>query len=151
MTPIQLKLLAPDFYEHFPTPTYATTGSAAVDLRAAVPHTTCIYPGDVKLIPTGLAMHIKDPNFCALILPRSGLGHKEGIILGNGTGLIDSDYQGEIMVSVWNRGKRAPYLIHPGDRIAQMVFLPIAQVRFDIVDDFTPTDRKGGFGSTGTA
>lgn len=150
MTPIQLKLLNPDFYEQFCTPAYATTGAAAVDLRACVTSRIGVLPGDAILVPTGLAIHIEDPNLCALILPRSGLGHNYGLVLGNGTGLIDSDYQGEIMVSACNRGYD-PIYISPGDRIAQMLFVPVTRVRFDIVEEFTPTDRAtGGFGSTGT-
>ena len=151
MQKIQLKVLDPHFAEKFALPTYATDGAAAVDLRACLEETLTIKPGRCELIPTGLAIHIADPNICAALLPRSGLGHKHGIVLGNLVGLIDSDYQGEIKVSCWNRGS-SNFRIEPGDRIAQMAFLPIVKVEFEIVDSFQKSDRHhGGFGHTGTA
>lgn len=130
-------------------PAYATSGSAGLDLRACIDGPITILPGDTKLIPSGLAIHIADPGFAALILPRSGLGHKNGIVLGNLVGLIDSDYQGPLMVSTWNRGGEA-FTIHPMDRIAQLIIVPVAQVKLNVVEDFTETVRgSGGFGSTG--
>ena len=150
MQKIQLKVLDPRFAEKFALPTYATDGSAAMDLRACLEETLNVKPGGCELIPTGLAIHIHDPNICATLLPRSGLGHKHGIVLGNLVGLIDSDYQGEIKVSCWNRGS-SNFRIEPGDRIAQMAFLPIVKVEFEIVDSFQKSDRyHGGFGHTGT-
>lgn len=131
-------------------PEYATKGSAGLDLRAAIDEPITIQPGETVLIPTGLAIYINDPQLAAVLLPRSGLGHKHGIVLGNLVGLIDSDYQGEVMVSCWNRGN-AEFTINPDDRIAQMVFVPVAQVEFELVDEFKFSDRgEGGFGSTGT-
>lgn len=131
-------------------PEYATSGSAGLDLRAAIDEPIIIQPGETILIPTGLAIHINDPSLAAVLLPRSGLGHKHGIVLGNLVGLIDSDYQGEVMVSCWNRGNSA-FTIEIGERIAQMVFVPVTQVEFELVDKFTATSRgEGGFGSTGT-
>ena len=151
MQKIQLKVLDPHFAEKFALPTYATDGSAAMDLRACLEETLTVKPDGCELIPTGLAIHIADPNICATLLPRSGLGHKHGIVLGNLVGLIDSDYQGEIKVSCWNRSP-SNFLIEPGDRIAQMAFLPIVKVEFEIVDSFQKSDRHhGGFGHTGTA
>jgi len=130
-------------------PQYATAGSAGLDLRACIDAPVTIAPGDTVLIPTGLAIHLADPGFAAMILPRSGLGHKNGIVLGNLVGLIDSDYQGPLMVSTWNRGQAA-FTIQPMDRIAQMVIVPVAQVKLNVVDDFAASDRgAGGFGSTG--
>lgn len=130
-------------------PQYATAGSAGLDLRACIDSPLTIAPGDTVLIPTGLAIHIGDPGFAAMILPRSGLGHKNGIVLGNLVGLIDSDYQGPLMVSTWNRGKAA-FTIQPMDRIAQMVIVPVAQVKLNVVEEFEASDRgAGGFGSTG--
>ena len=130
-------------------PQYATAGSAGLDLRACLDAPVTIEPGATVLIPTGLAIHIADPGFAAMILPRSGLGHKNGIVLGNLVGLIDSDYQGPLMVSTWNRGQAA-FTIQPMDRIAQMVIVPVAQVKLNVVDDFAASDRgAGGFGSTG--
>ena len=151
MQKIQLKVLNPRFAEKFALPTYATDGSAAMDLRACLDETLTVKPDSCELIPTGLAIHIADPNICAVLLPRSGLGHKHGIVLGNLVGLIDSDYQGEIKVSCWNRGS-SNFRIEPGDRIAQMAFLPIVKVEFETVDSFQKSDRHhGGFGHTGTA
>ena len=151
MQKIQLKVLDPRLAETFGLPAYATDGSAAMDIRACLDKTLTIKPGGCELIPTGLAVHIADPNVCAVLLPRSGLGHKHGIVLGNLVGLIDSDYQGEVKVSCWNRGS-SDFQIEPGDRIAQMTFLPIVKVDFDVVDSFEISDRHhGGFGHTGTA
>ncbi|MBP8812243.1 MAG: dUTP diphosphatase [Laribacter sp.] len=130
-------------------PAYATPGSAGLDLRAAIDAETEISPGETRLIPTGIALHLEDPGYAAMILPRSGLGHKHGIVLGNLVGLIDSDYQGQVFVSVWNRGHET-FRLAPLDRIAQMVIVPVVQVDFRVVDDFTSSSRgSGGFGSTG--
>ena len=132
-------------------PTYATTGAAGMDLRACLDGALTIAAGDAQLVSTGIAIHIGDPGYAALILPRSGLGHKHGIVLGNLTGLIDSDYQGPLMVSCWNRG-RTPFTLQPLDRLAQLVIVPIAQARFRIVERFAESERaEGGFGSTGQA
>src|SRR5207237_8825068 len=132
------------------TPQPATAGAAGVDLRACMDAPVTLSPGDTALVPTGIAIHIGDPALAALILPRSGLGHKHGIVLGNLVGLIDSDYQGQIFISVWNRGHNS-FTIEPGDRIAQMIIVPIALANFKIVDEFTPSTRgAGGFGHTGT-
>ncbi len=132
-------------------PTYATTGSAGLDLRAMLDEPLTLNPGETRLIKTGLAIHLADPGYAALILPRSGLGHKHGIVLGNLVGLIDSDYQGELMVSTWNRGQEA-FTIEPMERIAQLVIVPVVQMQMNIVDDFEASDRgAGGFGSTGKA
>ena len=131
-------------------PSYATPGSAGLDLRACVPAPLVIEPGETRLVPTGLAIHIADPGYAALILPRSGLGHKHGIVLGNLVGLINSDYQGQLMVSTWNRGNTA-FTLNPLERLAQLVIVPILQVGFNIVDEFGESTRgTGGFGSTGT-
>jgi dUTP pyrophosphatase len=149
MKQIELKILDPRVGTEFPLPAYATPGSAGLDLRACLDTQITLQPGETKLIPTGLAIHIADPGLCATILPRSGLGHKHGIVLGNLVGLIDSDYQGQLMVSMWNRGQTA-FDIQPGDRIAQMVFVPVVQASFAIVDEFAATERgEGGFGSSG--
>ena len=130
-------------------PSYATSGSAGLDLRACIDEPMEIMPGETKLIPTGLAIHIADPGYAALILPRSGLGHKHGIVLGNLVGLIDSDYQGQLMVSTWNRGTDA-FILHPMERLAQLVIVPVLQVGFNVVEEFEESDRgAGGFGSTG--
>lgn len=132
-------------------PHYATPGSAGLDLRACVEAPLRVEPGQTILVPTGMAIHLADPGLAAMILPRSGLGHKHGIVLGNLVGLIDSDYQGELMVSVWNRGQTG-FTINPLDRIAQLVIVPVLQVGFNVVDDFAASDRgAGGFGSTGHA
>lgn len=147
---VDLKILDSRLGKEFPLPDYATTGSAGIDLRACIDKPQSIPAGASLLIPTGMAIHIADASMAATLLPRSGLGHKHGIVLGNLVGLIDSDYQGPLMVSLWNRGEDA-FTIHPGDRIAQMVFVPIIQVQFNIVTDFAATFRgDGGFGSTGT-
>ena len=148
---VELKRLDPRLGDSIPLPSYATGGSAAMDLRAAPEGPATLAPGDSALIPTGLAIHIGDPGWCALILPRSGLGHKHGLVLGNLTGLIDADYQGPLMISCWNRG-REPFTIQPGDRIAQLLVTPVAHVAWRVVEDFTPSQRgAGGFGSTGVA
>ncbi len=130
-------------------PAYATPGSAGLDLRACLEAALTLAPGETRLIPTGLAIHLADPGYAAMILPRSGLGHKHGIVLGNLVGLIDSDYQGQLMVSLWNRAD-TPFVIEPMERIAQMVIVPVVQARFNVVDDFATSQRgDGGFGSTG--
>ena len=147
--PVELKRLDARLVDSIPLPAYATTGSAAMDLRAAPASAVTLAPGDSALIPTGLAIHIGDPGWCALILPRSGLGHKHGLVLGNLTGLIDADYQGPLMISCWNRG-REPFTIQPGDRIAQLLVTPVARVAWRVVEDFAASVRGvGGFGSTG--
>ncbi len=147
---IELKILDERLGKTIPLPTYATPGSAGLDLRACLDRPLTLEPGETALIPTGLAIHIADPGLAAVLLPRSGLGHKHGIVLGNLVGLIDSDYQGEVMVSCWNRG-RVPFTIEVGDRIAQMVFVPVVQVSFVQVDQFSPSERgEGGFGHTGS-
>ncbi|HIF18016.1 MAG TPA: dUTP diphosphatase [Cycloclasticus sp.] len=149
MKKIQLKLLDERLGKSIPLPEYATTGSAGLDLRACLDETLLLKPGETKLIPTGMAIHIADENLAAVILPRSGLGHKHGIVLGNLVGLIDSDYQGQLFVSCWNRGN-AEFTIEIGDRIAQMVFVPVVQVEFEPVDSFDDSLRgEGGFGHTG--
>ena len=149
MRSIELKILDPKIGESIPLPQIATEGSAGMDMRACIDSELIVSAGDTVLVPTGIAMHIADNNLAAVLLPRSGLGHKHGLVLGNLTGLIDSDYQGQIFISCWNRGKKA-YKINPGDRIAQMVFIPIEQVKFEVVDDFKETDRgEGGFGHSG--
>jgi dUTP pyrophosphatase len=149
MTTIAVKLLDPRMAEQLPA--YATAGSAGLDLRAALDAPLLLEPGQAALIPTGLAIHIGDPGLCAMLLPRSGLGHKHGIVLGNLVGLIDSDYQGPLMVSCWNRGLAA-YTVQPLERIAQMVIVPVVQARFEVVESFDASQRgSGGFGSTGTA
>ena len=149
MKKIDVKILDQRIGTEFPLPTYATVGSAWLDLRALTEEDFDIQPGETKLIPTGLSIYIADPSLAAVILPRSGLGHKHGIVLGNLVGLIDSDYQGPLMVSMWNRGKEA-FHVAVGDRIAQLVFVPIVQAEFNIVQEFTQTDRgEGGFGHSG--
>jgi len=146
---IQLRLLDERLGRDYPLPDYATQGSAGFDLRACVHEPLLVEPGQTKLIPTGIAIHINDPGLAAIILPRSGLGHKHGIVLGNLVGLIDSDYQGQVLVSCWNRGCQ-PFTIDPGLRLAQMVIVPIVQVEFDVVRDFDASTRgEGGFGHTG--
>jgi dUTP pyrophosphatase len=146
---IKLRVLDPRIGREFPLPQHATAGSAGMDLRACIEAPLALLPGAVELIPTGVSIYISDPDLAAVLLPRSGLGHKNGIVLGNLVGLIDSDYQGPLMVSVWNRGAAA-FTINPGDRIAQMVFVPVVQVGFEVVEDFSTTARgAGGFGSSG--
>ena len=150
MRSIQLKILDPRIGDSIPLPHYATDGSAGLDMRACIDEAVTIEPGQTELIPTGLAIHIGDPGLAAVLLPRSGLGHKHGLVLGNLTGLIDSDYQGQVFISCWNRGS-AGYTIEPAERIAQMVFVPVEQVGFDVVEDFTESERgDGGFGHSGT-
>lgn len=147
MTTIDIKILHERMKDYLPA--YATPGSAGLDLRANIDDALVIEPGTTHLIPTGLAIHLADPGYAAMILPRSGLGHKHGIVLGNLVGLIDSDYQGELMVSTWNRGNTA-FTLNPMERLAQLVIVPVLQVGFNIVDDFSASERgTGGFGSTG--
>ena len=147
MKTIDIKILDSRMGEHLPS--YATSGSAGLDLRACIDEPIAILPGETKLVPTGLAIHIADPGYAALILPRSGLGHKHGIVLGNLVGLIDSDYQGQLMVSTWNRGTEE-FILNPMERLAQLVIVPVLQVGFNVVDEFEESDRgAGGFGSTG--
>jgi dUTP pyrophosphatase len=147
MKSIDVKILDSRMKEQLPA--YATTGSAGLDLRACLEAPLTIKPGETHLIPTGLAIHIADPAYAAMILPRSGLGHKHGIVLGNLVGLIDSDYQGQLMVSTWNRGQ-AEFTLNPMERLAQLVIVPVLQVGFNVVDEFTDSERgTGGFGSTG--
>ena len=151
MQSIQLKVLDPRIGREFPLPRYETEGAAGLDLRACIDAPAEIAPGETLLVPSGIAIHIADPGLAAVVLPRSGLGHKHGIVLGNLVGLIDSDYQGPIGISVWNRGDE-PFTIEPGDRIAQLVFLSVARARFEVVDAFAETDRgEGGFGHSGRA
>ena len=146
---LQVKLLDPRWGSEWPLPAYATDGSAALDLRAALEAPLTLAPGDAALVPSGLAIHIADPGLCALVLPRSGLGHRHGIVMGNGTGLIDADYQGPLLISTWNRGSEA-FTIAPGDRIAQLLLLPIQRVSLQVVDTFEQSSRgAGGFGHTG--
>jgi len=150
MHALQAKILDPRLDQEFPLPEYATPGSAGLDLRAMLQSDTVLEPGQTLLIPTGIAIHIGDPGLAALILPRSGLGHKHGIVLGNLVGLIDSDYQGELMVSCWNRGQSA-FTIAVGERIAQLMLVPVVQARFELVDSFDSSDRgAGGFGHSGS-
>lgn len=147
MKKVDVKILDPRLHEH--PPAYGTPGSAGIDLRACIDHQMIIEPGQCELIPSGLAMHIEDPHYAAMILPRSGLGHKHGIVLGNLVGLIDSDYQGQLFVSLWNRS-HAAFTLMPLERMAQLVIVPVMQVEFNIVDEF-PLSQRGtaGFGSTG--
>ncbi len=149
MRNVQLKILDARVGKEFPLPRYSTDGAAGVDLIACIDEHLRIEPGEAHLVPTGIAIHIADTELAAVLLPRSGLGHQHGIVLGNLVGLIDSDYQGQVFVSCWNRGHEH-FVIEPGDRIAQMVFVPVVQARFEIVDDFTQSSRgAGGFGHTG--
>ncbi len=149
MHQIQLKILDPRMGGEIPLPEYATQGSAGMDLRACLAQPLELAPGATELIPTGIAIHIGDPGLAAVLLPRSGLGHKHGIVLGNLTGLIDSDYQGQLFVSCWNRST-TPFTITPGERIAQMVLVPVVQAHFEVVDEFEDSERgTGGFGHTG--
>lgn len=149
MHKIELKILDPRVGNEFPLPAYATNGSAGLDLRACIDQELSIEPGQTELIPTGIAIHIGDPSLAAVILPRSGLGHKHGIVLGNLVGLIDSDYQGQLFVSTWNRGQHS-FQLKPGERLAQLVFVPVVQAGFEIVDEFDQSDRgEGGFGHSG--
>lgn len=149
MQKLQVKILDKRLGDSIPMPTYATTGSAGLDLRACVEAPLTLEPGQTELIPTGMSIFIEDPSLCAMILPRSGLGHKHGIVLGNLVGLIDSDYQGQLFVSCWNRGQTT-FTVEPGERIAQLVLVPVVQANFEFVEEFTETDRgEGGFGSSG--
>ncbi|MGI9204038.1 MAG: dUTP diphosphatase [Woeseiaceae bacterium] len=149
MRSIELKILDPRIGDSIPLPHYATVGSAGLDMRACIDASLTVEPGDTVLVPSGLAIHIGDASLAAVLLPRSGLGHKHGLVLGNLTGLIDSDYQGQVFVSIWNRGNAA-YEIEPGERIAQMVFVPVEQVEFKIVSEFDDSTRgAGGFGHSG--
>jgi dUTP pyrophosphatase len=146
---VQLKILDARIGHEFPLPGYATPGAAGLDLRACLDEPLRIGPGETRLIPTGFAIHVSDPGLASVLLPRSGLGHKHGIVLGNLVGLIDSDYQGQVFVSCWNRGHE-PFTVEPGDRIAQMVFVPVVQVDFEVVADFEESRRgSGGFGHSG--
>ena len=151
MKSIQLKILDARIGGEFPLPGYATDGSAGIDMRACLEAPLDVRPGDTHLVPTGIAIHISDPSLAAVLLPRSGLGHKHGIVLGNLVGLIDADYQGQVFVSCWNRGRES-FTIQPGDRIAQMVFVPIVRAHFDVVNSFQESTRgAGGFGHSGRA
>ncbi|MDH3428565.1 MAG: dUTP diphosphatase [Gammaproteobacteria bacterium] len=150
MRSIELKILDPRVGDSIELPHYATEGSAGLDMRACIDNPVSVAPGATELIPTGLAIHIADASLAAVLLPRSGLGHKHGLVLGNLTGLIDSDYQGQVFISCWNRSAKT-YEVQPGERIAQMVFVPVEQVRFDVVAEFDDSDRgAGGFGHSGT-
>ncbi len=151
MQSIQLKILDPRIGAEYPLPDYATDGSAGMDLRACIDSALVLEPGATELIPTGMAMHISDPSLAAVLLPRSGLGHKHGVVLGNLVGLIDSDYQGQLYVSCWNRGDTS-FTVEPGERIAQMVFVPVVRATFEVVEEFVDSERgAGGFGHTGRA
>lgn len=151
MRSIELKILDPRVGDSIPLPHYATDGSAGLDMRACIDAAITVAPGETILIPTGLAIHINDASLAAVLLPRSGLGHKHGLVLGNLTGLIDSDYQGQVFISCWNRGS-ASYEIQPGERVAQMVFVAVEQVAFSVVEEFDDSERgSGGFGHSGTA
>ena len=148
-SPLKVRILDARIGGEFPLPAYATEGSAGLDLRACLDGPLVLEPGQAHLIPTGLAIHLEDPALAAVILPRSGLGHKHGIVLGNLVGLIDSDYQGQLMVSCWNRGQHV-YSVQPGERIAQLVVVPVVQVALEVVEDFTDSQRgAGGFGHSG--
>lgn len=147
--PLKVRILDPRLGRELPLPAYATAGSAGLDLRACLDAPLILGAGEAQLIPTGLAIHVEDPGLAAVILPRSGLGHRHGIVLGNLVGLIDSDYQGQLLVSCWNRG-REPFTVQPGERIAQLVVVPVVQVQLEIVEDFTHSPRgAGGFGHSG--
>ena len=149
MLNVELKILDARLGDSIPLPEAATIGSAGMDLRAALEVPLTLAPGDSALVPSGIAIHLGDPGWCALIVPRSGLGHKHGLVMGNLVGVIDADYQGPLMISCWNRGTQ-PYTIGVGDRIAQLLLVPVAQARLNIVTDFAPSERgSGGFGSTG--
>lgn len=147
MTELKVKVLDERVRDQLPS--YATSGSAGLDIRACIDAPVTLQPGETKLIPSGLAIHLKDPGLAAVLIPRSGLGHKHGVVLGNLVGLIDSDYQGQVQVSLWNRGGEA-FVVNPMERIAQMVVVPVVQVKLDVVDSFDESERgAGGFGSTG--
>jgi len=148
--PLQVKIMDKRLGQEWPMPTYATDGSAGMDLRACLDAPMELAPGEVTLVPSGMAIYLEDPSLAAVLLPRSGLGHKQGLVLGNLVGLIDSDYQGEVKISCWNRGTET-VSIEPGQRIAQLVVLPVVQVALEMVEEFTPTERgAGGIGHTGT-
>ena len=148
---LELKILDPRFGAEWALPEYATVASAGLDLRAALDQPLTLAAGETALVPSGLAIHLGDPGLCALVLPRSGLGHKHGIVLGNGTGLIDADYQGPLMISLWNRGREA-FTMQPGDRVAQLVVMPIVRATLRVVEEFEASERgAGGFGHTGVA
>lgn len=150
MRSIELKILDARIGDEIPLPHYATDGSAGLDMRACIDEDVAVRPGATVLIPTGIAIHIGDNSIAAVLLPRSGLGHKHGLVLGNLTGLIDSDYQGQVFISCWNRGS-SEYTVNPGERIAQMVFVPVEQVAFNVVEEFDQSERgDGGFGHSGT-
>lgn len=150
LKPLQVKIMDERLGRDWPLPDYATEGSAGMDLRACVADTLTLAPGDVSLVPSGLAIHLDDPGLAAVLLPRSGLGHKHGLVLGNLVGLIDSDYQGEVKISCWNRADQ-PIAIEPGQRIAQLVIVPVVQMALQPVDEFTPSERgEGGIGHTGS-
>lgn len=149
--PLKVRILDERLGKEFPLPRYATAGSAGLDLRACLDQPLTLEPGRAELLPTGLSIHVQDPGLAAMVLPRSGLGHKHGIVLGNLVGLIDSDYQGQLMVSCWNRGLE-PYTVQPGERIAQLVIVPVVQVELEVVEEFEATMRgAGGFGHSGRA
>lgn len=149
MHKLKVRVLDPRVGDSLPLPTHATPGSAGMDLRACIDGPLTLAPGQAELVPTGIAIHLEDPGLAAMLLPRSGLGHKHGVVLGNLVGLIDSDYQGQLMVSAWNRGS-TPYVIQPGERIAQMVLVPVVQAELEVVADFAASERgEGGFGSSG--
>lgn len=149
MRSIELKILDPRIGDAIPLPHYATGGSAGMDMRACIDEALTVAPGETVLVPTGLAIHVADPTLAAVLLPRSGLGHKHGLVLGNLTGLIDSDYQGQVFISCWNRGSKS-YEVQPGERIAQMVFVPVEQVELNVVEEFDASERgAGGFGHSG--
>lgn len=148
---LQMKVLDARFGQDWPLPAYATAGSAGMDLRAAIDAPLTLAPGETALLPSGISLYIADPGLCALIVPRSGLGHKHGIVMGNGTGVIDADYQGPLLISLWNRGSE-PHTISPGDRVAQLLLVPVVQATLQVVDEFVgySTRGEGGFGHTGT-
>ena len=151
MRSIEVKILDPRVGDSIPLPQYTTDGSAGLDMRACIDESISVAPGETVLIPTGLAIHVADPSLAAVLLPRSGLGHKHGLVLGNLVGLIDSDYQGQVFISCWNRSSKS-YEVQPSERIAQMVFVPVEQVEFRVVEEFAETDRgAGGLGHSGTA
>ncbi|MGB0445723.1 MAG: dUTP diphosphatase [Pseudomonadales bacterium] len=149
LTQLEVKIMDSRLGGEWPLPAYATPGSAGMDLRACINEALVLEPGQTKLLPTGMAIHVADPGLCAMLLPRSGLGHKHGVVLGNLVGLIDSDYQGQLMVSCWNRGNTS-FTIEPGERIAQMVLVPVVQAEFKVVEEFNESERgAGGFGHSG--
>jgi dUTP pyrophosphatase len=149
LTQLEVKIMDSRLGGEWPLPAYATPGSAGMDLRACINEALVLEPGQTKLLPTGMAIHVADPGLCAMLLPRSGLGHKHGVVLGNLVGLIDSDYQGQLMVSCWNRGNSS-FTIEPGERIAQMVLVPVVQAEFKVVEEFNVSERgAGGFGHSG--